>query len=98
MTDEEKRLVSVLEQNVRELIHQYEELGSQNAQLWKQVADDDAIIQKLREQNKQLSEQYANLKIARTLQLSDNDTREAKQRLGKLVREVDKCIAILKAE
>ena len=31
------------------------------------------------------------------LELSDSDTRSARQRLNHLVREVDKCIALLKA-
>lgn len=98
MTSEEKQLVKLLETRVRQLILQDKELRQQNAQLWQQVTDDDAQLQALREENKQLREQYATLKTARMLQLSDNDTRQAKQRMQKLVREVDKCIAILKAE
>lgn len=98
MTSEESQLVKLLETRVRELILRNQELRSQNAQLWQQVTADDARIQTLEKENKQLAAQYADLKTARMLQLSDNDTRNAKQRMAKLVRDIDKCIAILKAE
>lgn len=91
-------MVRLLETRVGQLILRNKELRQQNAQLWQQVTEDDAQIQALKEQNKQLRAQYADLKTARMLQLSDNDTRNARQRMTRLVREIDKCIAILKAE
>lgn len=98
MKSEDSELVKLLETRVRQLILRNKELMQQNAQLWQQVTDDDAKIQALNEENIALRNQYADLKTARMLQLSDNDTRNAKQRISKLVRDVDKCIAILKAE
>ena len=44
---------------------------------------------------RQLEAKYINLKNARILSINDNDLRDTKQRLAKLVREVDKCIALL---
>lgn len=98
MKEDDLQLVRLLETRVRQLILRNKELRQQNAQLWQQVTEDDAQIQALKEQNKQLQAQYADLKTARMLQLSDNDTRNARQRMTRLVREIDKCIAILKAE
>ena len=98
MKEDDLQLVKLLETRVRQLILRNKELRQQNAQLWQQVTEDDAQIQALKEQNKQLRTQYADLKTARMLQLSDNDTRNARQRMTRLVREIDKCIAILKAE
>ncbi len=98
MKEDDLQLVKLLETRVRQLILRNKELRQQNAQLWQQVTEDDAQIQALKEQNKQLRAQYADLKTARMLQLSDNDTRNARQRMTRLVREIDKCIAILKAE
>lgn len=98
MKEDDLQLVRLLETRVRQLILRNKELRQQNAQLWQQVTEDDAQIQALKEQNKQLRAQYADLKTARMLQLSDNDTRNARQRMTRLVREIDKCIAILKAE
>lgn len=98
MKEDDLQLVRLLETRVGQLILRNKELRQQNAQLWQQVTEDDAQIQALKEQNKQLRAQYADLKTARMLQLSDNDTRNARQRMTRLVREIDKCIAILKAE
>lgn len=98
MKDEDIQLVKLLETKVRQLILRNKELEQQNAQLWQQVTEDDARIQTLDDENKQLKVQYADLKTARMLQLSDNDTRNAKLRISKLVRDIDNCIAILKAE
>lgn len=98
MTNEEQQLIKLLETRIRQLVLQDKELRRQNAQLWQQVTDDDALISTLREEKKQLQDQYAALKTARILQLSDDDTRNAKLRISRMMREVDKCIALLKAE
>jgi len=98
MTNEESQLIKLLETRVRQLILQDQELRQQNAQLWQQVTEDDALIASLKEENKALEEKYATLKTAKMLQLSDNDTRNAKLRISRMMREVDKCIALLKAE
>ena len=44
---------------------------------------------------KELEEKYTNLKMARIISINDNELRDTKQRLARLVREVDKCIALL---
>ncbi|MCQ2223909.1 MAG: hypothetical protein MJZ35_09010 [Bacteroidaceae bacterium] len=98
MTNDETQLMKLLETRVRQLILRNQELRTQNVQLQQQVATSAARLKSLEEEKKQIAAQYADLKTARMLQLSDNDTREAKQRIAKLVRDVDKCIAILKAE
>ena len=42
-----------------------------------------------------LQTDYANLKTAKMIDISSEDMKNAKSRLSKLVREVDKCIALL---
>ncbi len=46
---------------------------------------------------RELSAQYADLKIAKALELSEGDTRMAHRRFANLVRQVDECIALLKS-
>lgn len=98
MTNDEAQLIKLLETRIRQLILRDRELRKQNAQLWAQVTEDDALITSLREENKRLEARYADLKTARMLQLSDDDTRNAKLRISRMMKEVDKCIALLKAE
>lgn len=87
----------LLETRVRQLILQGRALREQLRVLEDQLAERDRQIKEFECRNEQLESQYANLKIARTLELSDSDTRKARQRLSYLVRDVDKCIALLKS-
>ena len=57
----------------------------------------DGQIAELERQKQEMKAQYDNLKVARILELSDSDTRNARQKINRLVRDVDKCIALLKA-
>ncbi|MBQ9558364.1 MAG: hypothetical protein IJV08_00055 [Bacteroidaceae bacterium] len=97
MTDKEREIVRQLQTRVRQLILQDKGLQEQCRGLEKDVAERDGRISELTSRNKQLEAQYANLKTARILELSDSDTRNARQRLSRLVRDVDKCIALLKS-
>ena len=79
MTDEEKKLLSTFEARLRHLIYLHDELKRENAEL-KQLLE-------------AKEEEY--LKTATTISLNGSDVKETKLRLSKLVREVDKCIALL---
>ena len=45
--------------------------------------------------SQKLEAMYTDLKTARTLSLYDKDIKDTKQKLSGLVREIDKCIALL---
>ena len=96
MTDEEKQKLSQFEAHVRQLMEKYVALRKENEQLYRLVDEKDASIAQLTEQTKQLQQNYDNLKLAKMIEISDDEMKNAKHRLSKLVREVDKCIALLK--
>ena len=56
----------------------------------------DSELQAVKQRNKQLEANYATLKMAKMLEVGDTDLAAAKQRINHLVRDVDKCIALLK--
>lgn len=97
MTDKERELLKLLETRIRQMILQRDELQQQICDLESQIDERDERIKQLVRQNEETAALYANLKVARMLELSDDDTRNARLRLGRLVREVDKCIALLKS-
>lgn len=97
MTDKERELLKLLETRIRQMILQRDELQQQVRDLESQIDERDERIKQLVRQNEETAALYANLKVARMLELSDDDTRNARLRLGRLVREVDKCIALLKS-
>ena len=49
----------------------------------------------LKEQNDALSENMGNLKKAKALVLGNNDAKETRLLLSRLIREIDKCIALM---
>ena len=96
MTDEEKQKLSQFEAHVRQLMEKYVALRKENEHLYRLVDEKDGSIAQLTEQTKQLQQNYDNLKLAKMIEISDDEMKNAKHRLSKLVREVDKCIALLK--
>ena len=73
----------------------YDQLEQENDQLKQQLVDKDKQIACLEVSQKELEVKFTNLKMVRTISLYDKDIKDAKQRLTNLVREVDKCIALL---
>jgi len=95
MTEEDKKLLHTFEGRLRQLLFLYEELEKENLSLRKEIDTKNTEIDELKNSWKELETKYINLKNARILSINDNDLRDTKQRLAKLVREVDKCIALL---
>jgi predicted nucleic acid-binding Zn-ribbon protein len=95
MTEEERKLVSSFEGKLRHFMFLYEELRKENADLKHLLIQKDDEIKQLELSLKQLEAQYTDLKMARTISLYDKDIKDTKQRLSSLVREIDRCIALL---
>lgn len=89
MTPEEEIILKRFETRVRQLILQYQDVKQENELLRQQV---NTLKQDLENSQKD----YANLKMARMIDISDQEMKDAKGRLSKLIREIDKCIALLK--
>ena len=95
MTDEEKKLLSTFEARLRHLIYLHDELKRENAELKKLLDIEKLKNEKVQAQYDELEVSYTNLKTATAISLNGSDVKETKLRLSKLVREVDKCIALL---
>ena len=95
MTEEDKKLIRSFEGKLRHFMFLYEELRQENAALKHLLAQKDEEISQLERSRKELEARYTDLKMARTISLYDKDIKDTKQRLSSLVREVDKCIALL---
>ena len=63
--------------------------------LAEQLQKTEAELTELRVEQEELKAAYESLKIAKMIEISDTDMKNAKSRLSKLVREVNKCIALL---
>ena len=95
MTAEEDALLRTLEARVTQVTLEYKALKDRYAALSRTMEEKDATIAALHPQIDRLQTDYANLKTAKMIDISSEDMKNAKSRLSKLVREVDKCIALL---
>lgn len=95
MTEEDKKLLSIFESRLRQLMYLHDELKHENAKLKENLNRKEEIISKMQDDYKILEISYANLKQARIISINDSEVKDTKQRLSKLVREIDKCIALL---
>ena len=95
MTDEEKKRLSTFEARLRHLIFLHDELRRENAELKQLLKTKQEECEQVHAEYEALEDDYTNLKTAMTISLNGSDVKETKLRLSKLVREVDKCIALL---
>ena len=95
MTEEDKKLLNTFEGKLRHFMYLHDELKHENAQLKQLLTEKNEEVRRLENSRKELEAMYTNLKTARIISINDNELRDTKQRLAKLVREVDKCIALL---
>ena len=96
MTDEEKNQLSVFEARLRHLMFLHDELKEKNQSLIEALENKEEALQQLQLDYNELEATYTNLKQARIISLYDKDVNDTKQRLSKLVREIDKCLDLLK--
>ena len=95
MTEEDRKLISSFEGKLRHFMFLFDELKQENADLKLLLRQKEEEIKLLEQSRKELEARYTDLKMARTISLYDKDIKDTKQRLTSLVREVDKCIALL---
>ncbi len=97
MTKNEQTL-STFETRVRQMILRFQELKEENAELYQMVDKNEQDIKALQGQLAQATNDYNALKMARMIEITDSDLQGAKDRLSKLIREVNKCISMLQGE
>ena len=93
--DANEKLISTFATRVRQMILQYHEVKQENAELYAMVDERDGRIRQLEAQLAQTRNDYASLKMAKMLELTDGDLETAKKRVAKLIRDVNKCITLL---
>ena len=97
MTEVDGIVIENFESKLDRLMAAYSQLMQENAALREQLGLQSAELVEVREQYDELTESYAKLKLAKIISVNDTELGDTQRRLSKLVREVDKCIALLNA-
>ncbi len=97
MTESEKA-IATFQTRVRQMILRFKELKKENDELYDMIGKNEQDIKQLQGKLAQQDRDYQSLKMARMIEITDGDLQGAKDRLAKLIRDVNKCIAILSDE
>ena len=96
MTDENSKLLVDLEVRIKQVLLLCDTLKEENIRLKTEVSTRQIQLDSAVEDLTQLKKKYDSLKTARTITAASVDVETAKVKLSRLVREVDKCINLLK--
>ena len=93
-----EKILADFQTRVRQMILQFKELKKENMQLQQQIGEQATEIEELKARITQADNDYNSLKMARMLEITDGNLDEAKERLSRMIRQVNRCIAILSDE
>lgn len=77
------------------MILRFQELKKENDELYAMVGKNEEDIAQLKKELESKTGEYNSLKMAKMLEVTDGDVESVKARLTKLIRDVNRCIAIL---
>ena len=97
MTANEKTLAT-FQTRLRQLLLRFQELKKENEGLAATVQTEQKTVKEMKLKLEQQQSDYDTLKMAKMLEVTDGNLQGAKDRLAKLIRDVNKCIAILSDE
>ena len=95
MTAEEEKILHLFETHVRQLIIKHKDTLEHNKELNQALTEEKTRVQELEQRIATLERQYANLKMAKMIEITTAENQAAQKRINKLIREIDKCIALL---
>ena len=77
MTEQEQRTLQLFETRTRQLILQYRDASERNRQLQEEISARDRQIEELKAQLDALTQEYANLKTAKMIEISSGENASA---------------------
>lgn len=95
MTEDHKRLLAVFEVRVRDLMELCDKQNLKINELKQILVEKETELQQAIKTIEELNAKCDNMLTARVVSFNEREMKSAKMRLSKLVREVDRCIALL---
>jgi len=95
MIAEIKSLIINLKENINKLKDLNSQTSLENNKLKEEIIELNNKIQQQDTNNIELINKYESLKLAKSIAVSSGDSHDAKIKINRLVREIDKCISLL---
>ncbi len=89
--------IHLLEVKLNDLLSKYEFLKEENEILLRQNGKLQILLSESKQQLQHQKDEFDLLKVAKTMEGSNEDTRNTKLKINTLIREIDKCIKLLNA-
>ena len=93
-----EKVLATFQTRVRQMILQFQEMKKENEELYAEVERNEQLIKELQAKLAQQERDYQSLKTAKMMEITSGDLQGAKDRLAKMIRDVNKCIAVLSDE
>lgn len=93
-----EQIIATFQTRIRDLIQRFKELKKENQGLYEMVEKNEHDIKDLQAKLTQADHDYQSLKMAKMIEITDGDLEDAKARVAKMIRDVNKCIALLSDE
>lgn len=95
MTERETLLLREFKDNLDQMISLHQKMKAEILMLQQEKVRLGEQINILTISNQELAKKYEDFKVAKSLAGTNEDSHEAKIKINRLVREIDKCISLL---
>ncbi len=95
VVDQKKDIVNSLKNKIKKLLSLYNDLKTENANVKKQSEELKLKLKNKESEIEFLKNKYNKLKLAKSFLASSGDGHDAKIKINRIVREIDKCISLL---
>lgn len=93
-----ENILTTFETRVHQLLLRFKELKEENTVLSDMLHESEKAVKDVEQKLAQQQQDYETLKMAKMIEITDGNLQDAKDRLSRLIRDVNKCIAILSDE
>ena len=98
MNQDDLQELRSFESDIRQLMKVLSQTRTELADVRTQLSRKETEIEELQSELRISRKEYTNLKTARMIEISDTDLKASKQKITRLVREVNKCIRLLSSD
>lgn len=98
MNENARTVITDFENKLHRLVHEYRTKVEQNDELSRKIEEKENMLHELQLRYTDLENSYNNLKQAKVISISDAGVDGVKEKISRLVREIDRCIESLKKE
>ena len=96
MTEKDRTVMTAFEEKLHRLVYEYKRMQESNRELSRVLEEKENTLKELQLRCSALESSYNNLKQAKVISLTAEGVDETKERISRLVREIDRCIESLK--